>query len=354
VPNRILREGLRTSRKLAVTNAEGHRMFTSLLPTVDDYGRFDADPVVVRAACFPRQLDVITVEHIAAWLDQLEAVHLLVRYRVGRDQVLQLLNTRSRVRANGSKCPDPPPEVQKIISQWEADGPPDGVDYCRGIGTAKFSSPTACMHAPVRARTQPCVPALVEERGSRNVDRGTRNEGKHTVPSPPAGGLVFDADFTEFWNLYPKVTNNARKPALLKYRSARRGGASSEELLEALAYELELREAAKRTGEFFPAVPHAKTWIYQERWVDLLAMKRDRAAGAARAAADRERAIAQERHDRLLTLADLRRHAREIFERKCIAMTPEERAGLAAELDEFDRGRGGQRPSENQAAGGAV
>ena len=350
MPNRILREGLRTSRKLAVTNAEGHRMFTTLVSAVDDYGRIDADPVVVRAMCFPRQLDIITVEHVAAWLDQLEAVHLALRYQAGPDRILQLLNTRSRVRANGSKCPDPPPEVAKTLRQWESDGPPDGIDYCRGIGTDRSSFPDTCMHAAPRARTQPCVPALVEDRGSWIEDRGSRSEGKNTDHPPPAGGSSLDADFDEWWGQYP--LKEGRKPALLKYRAARRGGTSREVLLEGLRQDLVRRRRQRDAGEFVPNMAHPKTWLGQERWRDVLAAMREEALRAERAAEDRLDSQKRSRAEFIALMSQMRHRSPATYQRELERWHPERRAAFETELDEFERGRG-ERPLETQAAGGA-
>jgi hypothetical protein len=49
---------------------EAELTFRALVTAVDDYGRYDADPLMLKAALFPRRTNV-TPEHVATWLAEL-------------------------------------------------------------------------------------------------------------------------------------------------------------------------------------------------------------------------------------------------------------------------------------------
>lgn len=357
MPNRYKREGWLRSRKLALASADAERLVGRIMLAVDDFGRMDADPALVRSQCFPRSYDRFTDAQVAGWLDELDCcLHMILRYKVGQDWILLLLNTDAP-RAQSSKYPPPPASLQEKIRAWSQEGPPatcphrsgsiaepsaDAGEHVLADADALQASANTCQHmsthAPdLRSRSTVTIPVTVTEKEK---------------PPAPDGASAFDADFDEFWNRRDRPPNDSRKPALLKYRAARRRGASREELLEAMAYEAELRAEAQATGEFFPAAAHTKTWLGQEKWRDLLALKRDRGAAAARAAADRERQASQSHTARLEFMSEMRRRAPALYQQRVRNLMADERTAIEAELDEFDRNHGAASPSGQQAAGG--
>ena len=109
MPNRILKESLLRSRKVALLTAEEERLFTRLILTVDDYGRFYADPAIVKAACLPNIADTVTNALAGAWLDRLDEVGLISRYVVDGEVYLVLLRATevNKPRAKESKFAPP-------------------------------------------------------------------------------------------------------------------------------------------------------------------------------------------------------------------------------------------------------
>lgn len=107
MPNRILREGLLTSEHIARLTGDEHRLYTSLMLAVDDFGRFDGRAAIIRGRCLPL-LDV-TLAQIDGWLDGLERAELLRRYEVDGKPFVHMLRWRERARTP-SKCPPPPDE----------------------------------------------------------------------------------------------------------------------------------------------------------------------------------------------------------------------------------------------------
>lgn len=73
--------------------------------------------------------------------------------------------------------------------------------------------------------------------------------------------IALEGDFNFFWTIYPK--KKGKKEALKAYLKARKK-ASRDELLEALR-EVKSKEWKSKELQY---VPHASTWLNQERWND--------------------------------------------------------------------------------------
>lgn len=82
MPNRIARDSARTSKTLAQLSDFGERGFWRLMLTADDFGRFEADPPVVLAQCFPRLAASVTLRKVEAMLAECVAVGLIILYEV--------------------------------------------------------------------------------------------------------------------------------------------------------------------------------------------------------------------------------------------------------------------------------
>ncbi len=107
MPNRILREGILTSERVAALSWQSEVFYRRLMSVVDDYGRYFAKPMALRAACFPMQLDRVKDADIEKWLAEGTENHLLRLYDVEGTTFLELLDFRQQVRAKKSKYPDP-------------------------------------------------------------------------------------------------------------------------------------------------------------------------------------------------------------------------------------------------------
>src|SRR5690606_17499319 len=110
MPNRILKESICTSDTLAQLTAEEERLFYRLIVQADDWGRFDGRAQVIRAACFPLQLDDITTDDVESWLHRLADVGLIRFYTVDGRRYLYFAtwHKHQQKRAKHSKWPEPP------------------------------------------------------------------------------------------------------------------------------------------------------------------------------------------------------------------------------------------------------
>jgi hypothetical protein len=119
----MIRESCRTSETLNRLSADGERLFWRLTTVADDFGRFEADPRVMLAACFPLKVGVLKVEAVAKWFRELVACSLVQTYVSGCKQLGFFVTWEKHqyVRAKASKYPEPTPD--SICSHTPTDSP---------------------------------------------------------------------------------------------------------------------------------------------------------------------------------------------------------------------------------------
>lgn len=109
MPNRIIREGILTSSRIAKLGWAEEVLYRRLMSVVDDFGRYFADPGVLRAHCYPRQLNKVSDSDVGKWLHSCVAAGLVRVYSAqDEERYLELLNFGQQVRAKKSKFPNPP------------------------------------------------------------------------------------------------------------------------------------------------------------------------------------------------------------------------------------------------------
>lgn len=111
MPNRIVREGIIGSKRIDALVRDGNWgaevFYRRLLSVVDDFGRFDADPVLLKAALYPRQPDMVRDSDLERWLNSCELAGLVRLHESKGVRVLEALDFNQRVRAKTSKYPLP-------------------------------------------------------------------------------------------------------------------------------------------------------------------------------------------------------------------------------------------------------
>ena len=108
MPNRILKESVCTSPNLVGLGWFEEVCFYRLMVQCDDFGRFDARPLLLRARLFPLE-ESVTVEQLEAALERMEAVGLIERYVVDGQPYLQLPSweVHQKIRTPRGKYPPP-------------------------------------------------------------------------------------------------------------------------------------------------------------------------------------------------------------------------------------------------------
>lgn len=109
MPNRIIKETIHTSETVNEMTDAQFRLWVSLITYVDDYGRGDARPAIIKGACFPLS-ERITVKSVKTALDGLVKLGCIHVYEVDGKPFLFFPNwgEHQRIRQKQSKCPPPP------------------------------------------------------------------------------------------------------------------------------------------------------------------------------------------------------------------------------------------------------
>ena len=224
MPNRIIKDSISKSEAISGLTDFQFRLWVHLITYVDDYGRGDARPAIIKGACFPLR-DRMTIKDIEKGLADLAGAGCVVLYKVDGKPYLYFPNweQHQRVRQKVSKCPSPDDcdEVQQIAA--------------------------SCGELPQdAARIQnPNPESRIQNPESRNITRETRG-----------------AEFEKFWTAYP------RKEGKQKARAAfEKVTEPLQTLLDAIDQQKRSDQWSKDGGKF---IPHASTWLNGKRWEDQL------------------------------------------------------------------------------------
>lgn len=117
MPNRIIKESIRTSDSINELSWFEECLFYRLIVSCDDYGRFDGRPAIIKGSCFPLK-DGVTTNNIEKALSKLVSAGLVKRYVVDGKPYLSLptWEQHQSVRAKKSKYPSPD-DVGMIVSE---------------------------------------------------------------------------------------------------------------------------------------------------------------------------------------------------------------------------------------------
>ena len=108
MPNRIIKNSIRFSEKINALTDFQFRLWVNLILYVDDFGRGDARPAVIKSTCFPLR-QRITNKDIEVALCALAGADCIELYEIDGRSYLRFPNWEShqRVRSKVSKCPAP-------------------------------------------------------------------------------------------------------------------------------------------------------------------------------------------------------------------------------------------------------
>lgn len=108
MPNRILRDGILTSERVCSLSWPAEVFYRRLMSVVDDFGRYYAKPSLLRAACYPHQLDKVSDVDIGKWLGETQKAALVSVYQESGKAFAVMHAFRQQRRAKASKYPKPP------------------------------------------------------------------------------------------------------------------------------------------------------------------------------------------------------------------------------------------------------
>lgn len=115
MPTRYLKPGVRDSETIEAITPGAEILYYRLIVTVDDFGRYDARPSMVKAACFPIR-DSMTISKVDLLLNELKINGLIDVYQVENKPYLQMCKWDNVPRAKESKYPAPDDKCMQVYA----------------------------------------------------------------------------------------------------------------------------------------------------------------------------------------------------------------------------------------------
>ena len=106
MPTRMLREGILSSERVNALSERAELFYRRLMSVVDDYGRFSANPTLLRSSCYPLKFDSVKEDSIKKHLAEAADAGLIVLYTVGGKPYLEIQDFGQRIQSK-SKFPEP-------------------------------------------------------------------------------------------------------------------------------------------------------------------------------------------------------------------------------------------------------
>ena len=109
MPNRIIKDSIHVSEDVNRMTDFEFRLWIHLIAYVDDYGRGDARPAVIRGKCFPLKRD-LTEEKISETMKSLSKKGSIILYQVNGTEFFYFptWSSHQRIQTKKSKYPEPP------------------------------------------------------------------------------------------------------------------------------------------------------------------------------------------------------------------------------------------------------
>lgn len=119
MPNRILKESICESRDLSSCSFFTQDLYKRLITYADDYGRFNADPEIMVARLYPRELNVVSVDDVVDSLIELSGVGKVGFYTSSprRDIYGAFPHWADHQRIRESKKKEPEP-TDTTVNDW--------------------------------------------------------------------------------------------------------------------------------------------------------------------------------------------------------------------------------------------
>lgn len=223
MPNRLIKSSIHDSEKVNQMTDFQFRVWVNLITYVDDYGRGDARPAIIKGNCFPLR-ERLTTKDIEAALNALAGIGCVSLYEVDGKPYLYFPNWESHqvIRNKKSKYPAPPPIESNLISIES---------NCNQL--------------------QANVSVIQSESESISESNARTREG----------GL--GAKFEIFWRSYPKKVGKGAAETVFK--RIKPDDALLTTMLNAISKAKTSPQWTKDGGQY---IPNPATWLNQRRWED--------------------------------------------------------------------------------------
>lgn len=220
MPNRMIKESIRTSKTVNALSDFQFRLWLYLITYVDDYGRGSADPELLKGLVFPRRKGV-TEAQIRDALTVLANTGMINLYEADGESYFYFpkWGDHQRIQSKYSKYPEPPAVMPEK-------------DASRNVTVSHGKS-----------RTEYEVQEEVEIQVQVQADSTRAENG-----------------FDRFWAAYPR--KDKKKEARQVWDKLK----PSEDLLQTMLAAIEEQKRGRNWIEGY--IPQPPTWLRGERWTD--------------------------------------------------------------------------------------
>lgn len=242
MPNRILREGILTSQRVCSLGWPEEVFYRRLMSVVDDFGRYYADHGMLRAACYPRQLNKVSDSDIGKWLACVQKAALVRVYPAeDGERYLEIVNFGQHVRAKKSKFPSPHSACSADAVQLRADTLVDGDVFVDGdesdnaaVAAGRESLPT-CPHGQLIglfAKQLPELPHPKPELWKGTRERHMRDRWRWVLTATTARGKRYAETVDEAVDFFDRFFGHVAKSDFLTGRNGKWTGCTLGWLME--------------------------------------------------------------------------------------------------------------------------
>ena len=138
MPNRIIKESLCSSEKIALLTDFEFRLWIGLITQADDTGRGDARPAIIKGHVFPLR-DRITVKDISGALHGLAAKGCISLYEIDGRSYFWFPSWAKHQRIRDAKPKFPAPPSEEPLAQAENESP---LDFAATRGNSRRTAAT--------------------------------------------------------------------------------------------------------------------------------------------------------------------------------------------------------------------
>ena len=236
MPNRIIKDSIRTSKSVNTMTDFQFRLWTYLLTYVDDYGRGSADPELLKGFVFPRRKGV-TEATIEKALQDLANIGSILLYDVDGESYFCFPNwaDHQRIQTKKSRFPSPDDGALKKSTVSHGESPSES--------------------NPIQSESK----SKSESKSESNVR----------------------TEFEKFWSAYPRKAGSKQKA----FEAFKKADVSLDILLAAIESQKQSAQWSKDDGQF---IPHPTTWLNGKRWEDQLPVDNKIPKGASGVLGDAE------------------------------------------------------------------
>lgn len=260
MPTRLVREGINSSDRVASLGWAAEVFYRRVMLVVDDFGRFDGRPTLLRAACYPTLVDSVSDSDVEGWLWLCVDAELIQLYSVNGKNFIQL-HDFGEPRAKKSKWPAPDDKgAENVCKQMQTDA-----NKCLQMKT----DANECAHAQADEskckQTQTSAPYSYSYSYSSSDSSSDAN-----TPLPPTGGGGYRVDFAEWYDAYPRKVGKDAAAKSYEAAQKRLQAQRIQDRQQVSGYLLERAKAYAKSpaGNRGQYTPHPSVWLNQGRYLD--------------------------------------------------------------------------------------